>query len=297
MDDHLRHQRDTSIGQLEELIRRGRHIRDARSVDAARAWQQDCAAAVNQLSGGSKAHWLARAYSEAFLVRAADGAVVVEADATDIVDRTLSVLAQGAASLSRMDDVAAASSGAGPRPRRFDFVHDAALRPVLERALDDSRGALDRGEFALALILSCGILDAMITDALDAGRRRDASAGHAAAPAPRNRTDAPSASANVGSHRDPTNQRWLGAEREGWSGPPAPGARITDWSFEARIAEAERVGLIRGGCARLPPVARAYRDLTDADGELRAGATAAERDARIAGQVLRVVMRDLDPGR
>jgi hypothetical protein len=64
-----------------------------------------------------------------------------------------------------------------------------------------------------------------------------------------------------------------------------------------RIAAAERTRLIRGGCARLPPVARRYRDLTDADGELRADAPVSEREARLAGQVLRVVMRDLDPGR
>jgi hypothetical protein len=131
MDQNLRHQRDTSLGQLETLMERGRQIKTARSVDATRAWQRDCAAAINQLSGGSKAHWLARAYSGAFLVRAADGGVVVEADSTEIVDRILDVLAQGATSLSRMDDVEAASTCAAPRPRRFDFVHDAALRPVL----------------------------------------------------------------------------------------------------------------------------------------------------------------------
>jgi hypothetical protein len=82
MDESLRHQRDTSLGQLEALRQRGRAIRAARSVDATRAWQQDCAAAINQLSGGSKAHWLARAYSNAFMVRSTDGGVVVEADAT-----------------------------------------------------------------------------------------------------------------------------------------------------------------------------------------------------------------------
>ena len=72
---------------------------------------------------------------------------------------------------------------------------------------------------------------------------------------------------------------------------------MAHWSFEERIAAAERAGLIRGGCARLPPVARKYRDLTDADGELRTDAAVSEREARLAGQVLRVVMRDLDPGR
>ena len=55
-----------------------------------------------------------------------------------------------------MDEVEAASTGAAPRPRRFDFVHNAELRPVLEQAFDDSRDALERGETALALILSCG---------------------------------------------------------------------------------------------------------------------------------------------
>jgi hypothetical protein len=250
MDQNLRHQRDTSLGQLETLMERGRQIKTARSVDATRAWQRDCAAAINQLSGGSKAHWLARAYSGAFLVRAADGGVVVEADSTEIVDRILDVLAQGATSLSRMDDVEAASTGAAPRPRRFDFVHDAALRPVLEQAFDDSRGALERGQYDQALILSCGVIEAIITDALQ----------------------------HCGSRI-------------------AEGGSIANLSFEARIAAAERERLIRGGCARLPPVARSYRDLTDADGQLRPDVAVSDRDARVAGQVLRVVMRDLDPSR
>jgi hypothetical protein len=171
--------------------------------------------------------------------------VVVEADATEIVDRILGVLAQGARSLSRMDDVAAAS-GAAPQPRRFDFVHNADLRPLVEQTFADSRAAFARGEFGLALILSCGVIDALLTDALDHARLR---------------------------------------------------AQDVPNSFETRIAAAEEAGLIRGGCARLPPIARTYRDLTDAHGDLRADAAVSEREARLAGQVLRVVMRDLDPGR
>jgi hypothetical protein len=246
MDEQLRHQRDTSLGQLAALIGRGREIRDTRSVDATRDWQRDCAAAVNQLSGGSKAHWLARAYSGAFLVRAADGGVIVQADSTEIVDRILDVLAQGAASLSRMDEVEAASTSAAPRPRRFDFVHDAELRPVLEQVFDDSRNALERGDAGLALILSCGLIDALLTDALE----QSAATG-----------------------------------------------RVADLSFDARITAAEGERLIRGGCARLPAQARNYRDLTDADGQLRSDVTVSERDARITSQVLHVVMRDLNPGR
>src|SRR5207245_1524836 len=110
MDETLRHQRDTSLGQLETLIRRGREIKNTRTVDAIRAWQQDCAAAINQLSGGSKAHWLARDYSGAFLVRPAGGGIVIEVDAMEIVDRILGVLSAGVTSLSRMDEVEAAST-------------------------------------------------------------------------------------------------------------------------------------------------------------------------------------------
>jgi hypothetical protein len=125
MDESLRHQRDTALREIEALIERGCQIRAVGSVDATRAWQRDCAAAVNQLSGGSKAHWLSRAYSEAFLVRSADGGVVVEADASEIVDRILDVLAQGAASLTSMDWRAAEAAplrvrtqrGASARPR------------------------------------------------------------------------------------------------------------------------------------------------------------------------------------
>jgi hypothetical protein len=250
MDDNLRHQRDTSLAGLEALIRRGHQIRNTTAADATRAWQQDCAAAINQLSGGSKAHWLARAYSGAFLVRP-PGGVVVEVEPTEIVDRILGVLAQGATSLSRMDDVGA-SSDAAPRPRRFEFVHNADLRPVLEQTFADGRDALERREFGRALILFCGVIETVLTDALDHARQQ--------------------------AH-------------------DAPEGRIQDWSFEQRIAAAESAGLIRSGCARLPPVARRYRDLTDADGELRADAPVSEREARLAGQVLRVVMRDLDPGR
>jgi len=255
MDDTLRTQRDFALRQLEDLMGRGRpigdalqaHPDDAPSLAAARAWQQASAAAIHQLSGGSKAHWLSRAFSGALLIRSAEGGAVVEVNVGEIVDRILDVLAQGASSLSSMDDVETASSGAAPRPRRFEFVHNVELRPVLEHALDDSRNALERGDARLALILSCGVIDALLTDALEAAEPND---------------------------------------------PP-----IAEWTFEQRIAEAERASLIRGGCARLSPVARTYRDLTDGDGELRPGAVVSEREARVAGQVLHVVMRDLDPGR
>ena len=207
--------------------------------------------------------FLVLGYTGAFLVRSADGGVVAEADTAEIVDRMLGVLAAGVTSLSRMEEVEAASASssaaprAAPRPHPFEFVHDAELRPVLERALAASGDALERGEFSLALILSCGVIDALLTDALDHAQARD--------------------------HKTPAG---LAHRSLGGGG-----------SFETRIAAAERAGLIGGGCARLPPVARTYRDLTDADGELRADAQVSQRDARLARQVLHVVLRDLDPGR
>src|SRR5271165_1316787 len=263
MDESLRAQVETYLSHLDGLIRRGCQIRDALATDpsdtstmaATRAWQEDCGVTVNQLSGGSKAHWLARSFSEAFLVRSTAGGAVEGAPPVEIVKRLLDVLEQAVASLSQMDDsrIVSASSEA-PAPRRFDFVHDPELRPVLDQAYTDSRRALDQGDYELALLTSCGIMEAIVTDALQ--------------------------------HK--------GLSALVASGAPAD--TITDWSFETRLAVAERAGLIRGGWVRLPAVGRAYKDLADAD-ESGAKATVSEQDARRAGQVLHVVMRDLNPGR
>jgi hypothetical protein len=257
-----RAQLDAYLPHLDRLMRRGRDLRETLTTDPAhgstlastRLWQQDCAALIHQLSGGSKAHWLARGYSDAFLVRSTSGRAVEEADVTEIVDRIVGVLGQAGASLARMDerDLAARSAEAPPPTRRFEFVHNARLRPILAEAFADGRRAFEDGDFHQALILSCSVLEAIITDALE----YLANTGH------------------------------LGSE-----------GNIADWSFEMRIASAERAGLIRGGCARLPQAARRYRDLTDENGELRRDVPVSEHEARLAGQVLRVVTRDLDPGR
>jgi hypothetical protein len=258
MDESLRAQIETYLSHLDGLIRRGLQLRDALATDpsstsaiaATRAWQEDCGLTINQLSGGSKAHWLARSFSGAFLVRSASGGAVVGAAPEEIVKRLLDVLEQAVASLSRADDgpVISASTEAPP-PHRFDFVHNLELRPVVEQAYNDSRRALEQGDYDLALRTSCGILEAIVTDALE--------------------------------------HKGLGALAS-----VAPTGKVADWSFETRLAVAESAGIIRGGCARLPAVARTYRDFGEKDGR-----TVSERDARLAGQVLRVVMRDLDPGR
>jgi len=245
------------------LIRRGRQLRETLAADpssksalvANRAWQQDCGVAINQLSGGSKAHWLARSFSEAFLMRTTSGQVIEAVAPAEIVERLVGVLDQAVTSLSRMGDGEAASTSpvAAPLPHRFDFVHNVELRPVLEQTYTDSRDALEQGRYGVALINSSGILEAIVTDALEhKGLDTMASAG-------------------------------------------VPAGKISDWSFDDRLGVAERAGVIRGGCARLPEIARRYREIADADGNPQL--TISERDARRTTQVLHVVMRDLDPGR
>ncbi len=263
MDESLRAQIDSNLSHLDSLIRRGRQLRETLAADpssksalvANRAWQQDCGVAINQLSGGSKAHWLARSFSEAFLLRTVSGQVIEAVAPAEIVERLVGVLDQAVISLSRMGDGEAASTSpvAAPLPHRFDFVHNVELRPVLEQTYTDSRDALEQRRYGVALINSCGILEAIVTDALEhKGLDTMASAG-------------------------------------------VPAGKISDWSFDDRLAVAERAGVIRGGCARLPEIARRYREIADADGNPQL--TISERDARRTTQVLHVVMRDLDPGR
>src|SRR5258708_15730929 len=227
MEQTLQAQVETYLIHLDGLIRRGYQLRDtlaadpsdAATIGATRHWQEDCGVTINQLSGGSKAHWLARAFSEAFLMRAADGRAAQGAPPAEIVQQLLGVLGQAVASLSRSDDVAISSaSSAQPAPHRFDFVHNPEIRPVLEQAYADSRNALEKGDYDFSLKTSCGILEAIVTDALE--------------------------------HK--------GATALGAAGAPA--GKIAAWPFETRLAAAEKVGLIRSGAARLPAVARAYRD-------------------------------------
>lgn len=260
MEESLRTQIETYQSHLDGLIRRGRQLYETLAADpsdlsaiaAARAWHEDCGVTVNQLSGGSKAHWLARSFSGAFLMRSADGLAIEGAPPAEIVKRLINVLEQAVASLSQTDDAPVISaSSAQPPPHRFDFVHNPELRPVLEQAYTDSRRALEQQDYDLALHTSCGILEAIVTDALEC----------------------------------------KGSSAVAASGAPA--GKIADWSFDTRLAVAERAGLIRGGCARLPAAARTYRDQADGGAKV----AVSERDARLAGQVLRVVMRDLDPGR
>src|ERR1700704_3654056 len=155
MDEALRAQIETYLSHLDGLIRRGRQVQQTLENDpssksaiaATRAWQEDCGITINQLSGGSKAHWLARSFSDAFLMRSTAGRAVEGAAPDEIVTRLLHVLEQAVASLTGTDDgpIISASTQA-PAPHRFDFVHNVELRPVVEQAYTDSRSALEQGE-------------------------------------------------------------------------------------------------------------------------------------------------------
>jgi hypothetical protein len=265
MDESLRSQIDSNLSHLDALIRRGQRLRetlaenpsDKSALVANRAWQQDIGVAINQLSGGSKAHWLARAFSEAFLLRTASGQVIEAVAPAEIVERLIGVLDQAVLSLRRMGDgiSASATAPAAPLPRRFEFVHNAELRPVLEQAYIDSRDALEQKNFGTALINSSGILEAIVTDALE----------------------------------------FSGLDALKVAAVEIPPGTISDWSFDDRLAVAERAKIIRGGCARLPETARRYREISDDDGNPQL--TISKQDAKRAMQVLHVVMKDLDPGR
>jgi hypothetical protein len=257
MDDAIQSQIATYQTRLESLIERGQELRrllendssDAFAIITNRVWQQEVGVTVNELSGGSKAHWLARSFSEAFLLRSENGQAAEGAEPVEIARRLIVVLEQGLASLAQLQDGSKTTAPEAPAPRRFEFVHNADLRPVVEQAYADSRRAFEHGKYDLALKTTCGILEAVVTDALE--------------------------------HK--------GLSDLATSGLPA--GNISDWSFETRLTVAERAGLIRGGWARLPAVAWTYRD------QEHGSSAITERDARIAGQVLNVVIRDLNPGR
>src|ERR1700692_5112098 len=88
---------ETYQTHLKGLMRRGRELREKLEADptssdtiaATRAWQEDCGVTINQLSGSSKAHWLARSFSGAFLKRSNGGDAAEGAAPAEIVQRLL----------------------------------------------------------------------------------------------------------------------------------------------------------------------------------------------------------------
>ena len=263
MDGSVRAEVATFLHRLDHLTREGDRLLDAVTPDPSGSlehvslWQRECAATISQLSGGSKAHWLSRAYSAAFLLSAGSGPLATEATVAEIVSRILTVLGRARDSLSQAGpDAIATASREVPSPGgRFDFVRDLTLRSSLEQAYKQSQAASELGDFGLALVTSCSVLEAIITDALEQGDRvRLFDCG-------------------------------------------APSGDVAAWPFENRIAVAEKAGLISAGCARLPAEARRYHDLLDETGALRFDTAVSQRDAMRAAQVLKVIIRDLAPGR
>jgi hypothetical protein len=255
---------DEALARLDQLIDEGARL-GHRPLDAHRRWQAECAALVNELSGGSKAHWLSRAYSQAFLVENNLAGSPADVPIAEIAGRIVGVLRQARSSLVGVSSATATTTqSVDGATRRFDFVRDSSLRPVLEASYRESRRALDERRYDAAFLTACGILEAVMTDALQA-------------------TPPAKLAAALSSVRDS-----LAPES---TEPAVSDAPLADWSFDLRLRVAERAGLIGGGCARLPASAKTYRESSSFD------TAVSERDARVVAQVLNVVLRDLDPGR
>src|SRR5258706_3503200 len=138
MDESLRSQVENYLSHLDGLIRRGCQLREALRKDpssksiiaALRVWQEDCGVTINQLSGGSKAHWLARSFSEAFLMRSTAGTAVEGAAPDENVQRPIYFLEQDVSSLTgKGDGPILFSSSQGPPPPPFYFLSHPQNRP------------------------------------------------------------------------------------------------------------------------------------------------------------------------
>ncbi len=155
--------------RLEHLTSEGRRLRGAIAsasdsapiLAALGAWQRQCASTIHGLSGGSKAHWLSRAYSESLLV---PSATAESASLTTIIDRVLDVLARAEMSL---EHAGAPPAGVQPVRARFTFIADENLRASLERAYHDAQASFTAGSFAMALVTLSSILEAVLTEALE----------------------------------------------------------------------------------------------------------------------------------
>lgn len=255
---------DSYRHRLDHLAADGRQLRaalmespgDNGNLAALRTWQAECATTVSQLSGGIKIHWLSRAFSEALLVRGAAGG---SADVVVIIDRVLGVMASARQSLAEASEPSPSPAGAAASPQPVARPRFAFIEnATLRSGLEQ---AYRNGQEWLAkgeCSLALGTLSAILETVI---------------------TDA-------------LERRGL-AELAAFSAPPGP---IVTWPFAARIAVAEKAGLISQGCARLPALAREYRTPSDGGGDAAAGPVSA-RDAKLTSDVLHVILRDLAPGR
>ena len=126
MDDSFRQQIATFEHRLSHLLRDGFDLQrtlpvepGAPELEAMRAWQRECAATISQLSGGSKQHWLSRAYSEAFLLTVPDSSASAQVTAGEagvgtIVEGIIGVLRQAQSSLAEMRQSGVPNTDAPP---------------------------------------------------------------------------------------------------------------------------------------------------------------------------------------
>jgi hypothetical protein len=139
------------------------------------------------------------------------------------------------------------------KPVDFPFVRDAGLRNIAERDFVELQNAAASRCWKSVILLSGGIIEAVLTDLLERNETR----AKATKKAPKEELD------------------------------------IRSWGFVYLIRVAEELDLINPGVEKLSHSVRQYRDLVHPSVELRDRLTVAAEEAKIAMEVLLMLHRDL----
>lgn len=269
MDEALEAQRRSYLTRLDALETRGRALcdllrddpADERKLADTRLWQRDCAVVISDLSGGRKTHWLSRAFSEAFLISVPEPAP--QASTSIATEAPVDVIVSRVIGVLEQAKTSLAEMSDAPQPMPESSARPSRYVFVRNRELQlhleqaDLEAERAFGEHDHALAL---VGWASVLEALITNALEEA----------------PAESLRVASQSE---------------GP------VAAWSFDQRIAVAEKARLVSAACARLPAMARGYRECLDSNGEIKPDMAVAEDEARRVKQVLNVVRRDLSPGR
>lgn len=139
------------------------------------------------------------------------------------------------------------------QPREFPFIKDPGLRKIVERDFIELLKTSVSGCWKSVILLSGGIIEAILTDLL----LQHADRAKASKSAPKDQKD------------------------------------IRAWGFVYLIKVSEELGLINPGVEKLSHSVRQYRDLVHPSVELRDKLTVAPEEAKIAMEVLLMLHRDL----
>jgi hypothetical protein len=269
MDDRLAAQRDAAQRRLHALAVEGRALRDHfrhTSLDRLgeerlETWQRACASLVGQLAGGRKSHWLSRAFSDAFLLSpVASAHPTLTAPPADIPPE---VIVDRILGVIEQADASLAGMGvaAGPAAGGGSQARQTRYDFVNSREL---RATLETADLEAQAAFERGDFATALVSWCSA---LEAIITHALE-GPR-ATSTPSGSIEA----------------------------LASWSFDRRIEYAQQARLISAGCARLPPIARRYRDALDPVTGAPAVGVVSAAEAQTVRQVLNVIRGDLAGGR